>query len=342
MSLAAEIEALEARSLAAIAGLRSEDDVERLRVEVLGRKGALTGILRGLKDVAPGERPAIGERANAAKRAIESRLDEVLAGIRAREDAARLAREVIDVTLPARGWPRGRRHPLLRTMEEAIDIFERMGFEVVDSPELEDDEHNFEALNFAPDHPARDMQDTFLLEGGGLLRTHCTPSQVHVMRSRKPPLAVITPGATYRRDDLDLTHSPMFHQIDCFLVDTQVSFAELKGLLTEFLNAFFGDVPVRFRASFFPFVEPGAEVDIGCALCRGEDPGCRVCRGAGWLEILGAGMIHPNVLRAVGYDPEAVSGFAFGLGVERLAMLRHAIDDIRLFTENDLRFLRQF
>lgn len=342
MSLAAEIDALEARSLAAVADLRSEADVERLRIEVLGRKGALTGILRGLKDVPADERPAIGERANAAKRAIEERLDEVLAGLRSAAESARLASEVVDVTLPARGWPRGRRHPLLQTMEEAIDIFERMGFEVVESPELEDDEHNFEALNFPPDHPARDMQDTFLLEDGRLLRTHCTPSQVHVMRSRKPPLAVITPGATYRRDDLDLTHAPMFHQIDCFLVDRQVSFADLKGFLTEFLTAFFGDVAVRFRASFFPFVEPGAEVDIGCALCRGGDTGCRVCRGEGWLEILGAGMIHPNVLRAVGYDPGEVSGFAFGLGVERLAMLRHAIDDIRLFTENDLRFLRQF
>ena len=342
MSLVVEIEALEARTLASIESLSGDDALELVRVEVLGRKGALTSILRGLKDVPADERPVIGERANAAKRVIEERIEAVQSALRAREESSRLAREVVDVTLPARGGPRGRRHPLLQTMEEAIDIFERMGFEVVESPEIEDDEHNFEALNFPADHPARDMQDTFLLEDGRLLRTHCTPSQVHVMRSRKPPLAVITPGATYRRDDLDLTHAPMFHQIDCFLVDEQVSFADLKGLLTEFLTAFFGDVAVRFRASFFPFVEPGAEVDIGCAVCRGRDAACRVCRGEGWLEILGAGMIHPNVLRAVGLDPEAVSGFAFGLGVERLAMLRHAIDDIRLFTENDLRFLRQF
>jgi phenylalanyl-tRNA synthetase alpha chain len=342
VSVTAEIESLEARSLEAIGSLSTEADLERLRVEVLGRKGALTAILRGLKDAPPAERPAIGERANAAKRAIEDRLESALTEIRVREETRRLAAERVDVTVPSRGWPRGRRHPLRQAMEDAIDILERMGFEVAEGPEIEDDEHNFEALNFAPDHPARDMQDTFLVPDGRLLRTHCTPIQIHVMRRRKPPLAVITPGTTYRRDDLDLTHAPMFHQIDCFLVDSQVSFAELKGFLTEFLTAFFGDVRLRFRASYFPFVEPGAEVDIECAVCRGSDAGCRVCKGAGWLEILGAGMIHPNVLRAVGYDADAVSGFAFGLGVERLAMLRHAIDDIRLFTENDLRFLRQF
>jgi phenylalanyl-tRNA synthetase alpha chain len=342
VSVAAEIEALQVRSLAAIERLSTEDELERLRVDVLGRKGALTSILRGLKDAPPAERPAIGERANSAKRAIEERLESALALVRGREESRKLAADRVDVTVPARGWPRGRRHPLRGAMEDAVDILERMGFEVVEGPEIEDDEHNFEALNFPADHPARDMQDTFLLPDGKLLRTHCTPTQIHVMRSRKPPLAVITPGATYRRDEADLTHAPMFHQIDCFLVDERVSFAELKGLLTEFLTAFFGDVPLRFRASYFPFVEPGAEVDIGCAVCRGADRSCRVCKGAGWLEILGAGMIHPNVFRAVGYDPEAVSGFAFGLGVERLAMLRRAIGDIRLFTENDLRFLRQF
>jgi phenylalanyl-tRNA synthetase alpha chain len=341
VSVAAEIAALEARSLAAVGSLADEASLEQLRIEVLGRKGALTAILRGLKDVAAEERPALGERANAAKRSIEAALDEALAALRAGAEAAKLEAERVDVTLPARGWPAGLRHPLCQAMDDAVEILERMGFELVDSPEIEDDEHNFEALNFPPDHPARDMADTFLLSNGKLLRTHCTPAQVHVMRARKPPLAVIAAGATYRRDD-DVTHAPMFHQIDCFLVDDRVSFADLKGFLTEFLRAFFGDVPVRFRASFFPFVEPGAEVDIGCALCRGGDPGCRVCRGAGWLEILGAGMIHPNVLRAVGYDPDRVSGFAFGVGIERLAMLRFAIDDIRLLAENDLRFLRQF
>jgi len=342
VSVAAEIEALEVRSLAAIESLSSAEELERLRVDVLGRKGALTSILRGLKDAPAAERPAIGERANSAKRAIEERLERALGAVRSREEAKKLAGERVDVTLPARGWPRGRRHPLRRAMEDAVDILERMGFEVAEAPEIEDDEHNFEALNFAADHPARDMQDTFLVGDGRLLRTHCTPSQIHVMRTRKPPLAVITPGATYRRDDLDLTHSPMFHQIDCFLVDSQVSFADLKGLLTEFLTAFFGNLPVRFRASYFPFVEPGAEVDIACVMCRGTDAHCRVCKGAGWLEILGAGMIHPNVFRAVGYDPDAVSGFAFGLGGDRVTMLRHAIDDIRLLFENDLRFLRQF
>ena len=239
MSLVAEIEALEAATLARVAGLSGDEALEHLRVEVLGRKGALTSILRGLKDVPADERPEIGERANAAKRAIEERIEAAQAAARTVAEAARLEREVVDVTLPARSWPRGRRHPLLRTMEEAIDIFERMGFEVVESPEIEDDEHNFEALNFPDDHPARDMQDTFLLEDGRLLRTHCTPSQVHVMRTRKPPLAVITPGATYRRDDLDLTHAPMFHQIEGLWVDREVSFADLKGVVTQFLQRFF-------------------------------------------------------------------------------------------------------
>lgn len=341
MAVREEIEALERETLGHVAGLADEGDLEKVRVEVLGRKGALTGILRGLKDVTPEERPLLGERANAAKAAIETAIDEALGGLRRAAEEAKIAAERVDVTLPAARWPTGHLHPLHQSMSDAIAILESMGFEVADGPEMEDDEHNFEALNFAPDHPARDMADTFLLEDGRLLRTHTSPIQIRVMRERKPPLAVIAPGATYRRDD-DATHLPMFHQIEAFYVDSKVQFSDLKGVLEEFLGAFFGKAALRFRASYFPFVEPGAEVDIACVMCSGAGSGCRVCSNTGWLEILGAGMIHPNVLRAVGYDPARVSGFAFGVGVERLAMLRHAIDDMRLLVENDLRFLRQF
>jgi phenylalanyl-tRNA synthetase alpha chain len=341
MSVGEEIDSLERETLVRVPTLTTEEDLEQLRIEVLGRKGAITGILRGLKDVAAEERPVLGDRANAAKRSMESAIDTALVELRAAAENIRIESERIDVSLPAARWPTGHLHPLQQSMTEAIAVLEGMGFEVADGPEMEDDEHNFEALNFAPDHPARDMADTFLLEDGRLLRTHTSPIQVREMRKRKPPLAVIAPGATYRRDD-DATHLPMFHQIEAFLVDTDIRFSDLKGVLEEFLGAFFGKVGLRFRASYFPFVEPGAEVDIACVMCSGAGSGCRVCSNTGWLEILGAGMIHPNVLRSVGYDPSAVSGFAFGVGVERLAMLRHAIDDMRLLVENDLRFLRQF
>jgi phenylalanyl-tRNA synthetase alpha chain len=341
VSVGEQIESLERETLVRVPTLASADELEQLRVEVIGRKGALTGILRGLKDATPAERPVLGDRANAAKRAIESAINTALSELRHAAEATRIQAERVDVTLPAGRWPVGHFHPLQQAMTDAIGILESMGFEVADGPEMEDDEHNFEALNFAPDHPARDMADTFLLEDGRLLRTHTSPIQIRVMRERQPPLAVIAPGATYRRDD-DATHLPMFHQIESFLVDSNIRFSDLKGVLEEFLVAFFGKVELRFRASYFPFVEPGAEVDIACVMCAGAGSGCRVCSSTGWLEILGAGMIHPNVLRAVNYDPERVSGFAFGVGVERLAMLRHAIDDMRLLVENDLRFLGQF
>ena len=341
MGLVAEIDALEAETLSRIVSLGALRALEDLRVEVLGRKGRLTGILRGLRDLAADERATTGARANLARETIEAALGERQQRLEGTELSLKLEAERIDVSLPSRGWPPGSLHPLCQTMADAVAILRSMGFEVADGPEIEDDEHNFEALNFAPDHPAREMADTFLIPGGRLLRTHTSPVQIRVMRERRPPLAIIAPGATYRRDD-DATHLPMFNQIEAFLVDEGVRFSDLKGFLGEFLRAFFGDVRIRFRTAFFPFVEPGAEVDIGCVLCRGDGSPCRVCGGNGWLEVLGAGMIHPNVFRSVGYDPETTSGFAFGLGVERFAMLRHSIDDMRLLVENDLRFLRQF
>ncbi len=341
MDVAAEIGALEGETLERIQAAVTPDALDELRVEILGRKGRLTAVLRALKDLAPAQRAAVGGRANLARETLERALGLALEHLREGALSLRLESERIDVSLPARGWPPGAFHPVRQTMADAVGILRSMGFEVAEGPEIEDDEHNFEALNFPADHPAREMADTFLIPGGRLLRTHTSPVQIRVMRERRPPLAIIAPGATYRRDD-DATHLPMFHQIEGFLVDEGVRFSDLKGLLGEFLRAFFGNVRLRFRAAFFPFVEPGAEVDIGCVLCRGDGSPCRVCGGNGWLEVLGAGMIHPNVFRAVGYAPDTTTGFAFGLGVERFAMLRHSIDDMRLLVENDLRFLRQF
>ena len=255
--------------------------------------------------------------------------------------AARLAgTPAVDVTLPGRRLPRGRLHPLNRIMAEVCDIFLHLGFEAVEGPEVELDWYNFEALNLPPDHPARDMQDTFYFSDKVLLRTHTSPMQIRTMEVRQPPVRIIAPGKVYRRDS-DITHSPMFHQVEGLLVDKGVTFADLKGVLTAFVHQMFGpEVGVRFRPSYFPFTEPSAEVDIECVMCGGH--GCRVCQATGWLEVLGSGMVHPAVFEAVGYDPETYTGFAFGLGIERIAMLKYGVDDIRLFFDNDLRFLRQF
>ena len=334
--------------MAAIAAAATDADLEAVRVRYLGRKGELTGLLRGLGALAAAERPAAGALVNAAKGVVESALDARAAVLARTALDVRLATERLDVTLPGRGRPRGHVHPLRAIEDEIVAIFVSMGFRVADGPEMEDDFHNFGALNFPPDHPARDTQDTLFLATGDerLLRTHTSPVQIRVMRSSEPPLRVIAPGTVYRRDELDPTHSPMFQQIEGFMVDDQVTFADLKGVLVHFLRRLFGaDTAVRFRPSFFPFTEPSAEVDIGCTCRAGggaADPACRVCKGRGWLEILGAGMIHPNVLRAVGYDPEVVRGFAFGMGGDRIAQLRYGTQDLRLFYENDLRFLTQF
>jgi phenylalanyl-tRNA synthetase alpha chain len=338
--------ALEEEALERLSRSASVADVEQLRVEMLGRKGSLTALLRGLKDVDARERPRVGERLNALKGSIEEKIAARLEEIGARGRAETLRRERVDVTLPGSRFERGGSHPLALVMDEIVDAFLSMGFEIARGPDIEDDYHNFEALNMPPDHPARDMQDTFFVSQNLLLRTHTSPVQIRVMKSRKPPLQVIAPGAVYRHDD-DATHSPMFHQVEGFMVDRRIAFSDLKGVLTHFLKRIFPRATAtRFRPSFFPFTEPSAEVDIQCLICGGVGsparPECRVCKGSGWLEILGAGMINPRVFRFVGYDPRRVSGFAFGVGVERIAMLKFGIHDIRLFFQNDLRFLRQF
>ena len=318
----------------------SEEQLEHLQTQFLGRKGRLTSILRMMKDVPEQERPAIGQFANQIKQELAAALERQTEKIRETERERKILREREDISLPGRLPLRGTFHPITLVTRQIISIFQGMGFDVVEGPEVDLDFYNFEALNIPRDHPARDMQDTFYVAEDVVLRTHTSNVQIHTMKARRPPFRVIAPGTVYRCDS-DITHSPMFHQVEGFLVDTDVNFSELKGVLTEFVHGLFStDVPLRFRPSYFPFTEPSAEVDIGCFLCEGE--GCRVCSRTGWLEILGSGMIHPEVFRHVGYDPETYTGFAFGVGIERIAMLKYGIDDIRLFYENDLRFLEQF
>jgi phenylalanyl-tRNA synthetase alpha chain len=341
------LEALQGEVLERIRQSTSESQLEQLRVDMLGRKGRVTLLLRGLKDLPAEERPRAGEQLNQLRRALEERLDERARALKEQAKERALVEDRVDVTLPGTRYERGRVHPITLMIDEIVDIFWGMGFEIARGPDIEDDYHNFEALNFPKDHPARDMQDTFFVSNGGLLRTHTSPVQIRTMENRKPPLQVIVPGAVYRHDD-DATHSPMFHQVEGFVVDRDIAFSDLKGVLTHVLRQVFSpQTGVRFRPSFFPFTEPSAEIDIECLFCGGDSGGaqgqsCRVCKGSRWLEILGAGMIDPQVFRFVGYDPDAVSGFAFGMGVERIAMLKYGIDDIRLFFQNDLRFLRQF
>jgi phenylalanyl-tRNA synthetase alpha chain len=335
------LEEIRAAARAALAEAGDEAAVEAVRVRFLGRKGELTTVVRLMRDVPADERPAMGALLNAVKDEVETRLDEALTAARSRA-RSQAASERIDVTAPGRRPQLGRAHPLMQVMHEIVDVFCGLGFSVAEGPEIEDDYHNFEALNFPADHPARDMQDTLFATDGHLLRTHTSPVQIRVMETQPPPLRGIVPGAVYRHDS-DTTHSPMFHQVEGFMVDKRITFAHLKGVLTHALQAIFGaDLPVRLRPSFFPFTEPSAEVDIACFACQRDGSPCRVCKSSGWVEILGAGMIDPNVFRAVGYDPEEVSGFAFGMGIERITMLKYQIDDIRLFFSNDVRFLRQF
>lgn len=296
--------------------------------------------MKGLGSLSPEERPRMGQMVNTVKDRLETTLDETLQRVRAVAKKERLERERLDVTLPGRTPLLGTRHPISLVIEEISDIFAGLGFQVAEGPEVELDFYNFEALNFPKDHPARDMQDTFFVDEDILLRTHTSPVQVRTMLKHAPPVRIISPGTVYRCDS-DATHSPMFHQIEGFMVDKGVTFGDLKGILTIFVNQFFGaGTGVRLRPSFFPFTEPSAEVDIACVMCKGQ--GCRVCKQSGWLEILGAGMIDPEVYRHVGYDPESISGFAFGMGIERVAMLKYGIGDLRLFFDNDVRFLQQF
>ena len=314
--------------------------LQEVRVRFLGKKGELTALMKGMKDLSAEQRPVLGALANRVKEDLEALFDERLEQVREMELEQRLASERLDVTLPGRRLVAGTKHPVTLVIEELIEIFSALGFGVAEGPEVEKDFYNFEALNMPKDHPARDMQDTFYINDDVVLRTHTSPVQIRTMLKQAPPVRVIAPGTVYRRDS-DLTHTPMFHQVEGFLVDKGITFGDLKGVLTAFLTQVFGkNVKVRFRPSFFPFTEPSAEVDIQCVMCRGA--GCRVCKSSGWLEILGSGMIDPEVFKAVDYDSSIYSGFAFGMGIERIAMLKYGVNDLRLFFENDLRFLRQF
>ena len=334
------LEELQKKASAELDSARSREEILAIKTKYLGRKGLLTQFLRKLKDVSAEERPLLGKLSNVIKDALSTQIENLLRDIDVvRKDEA-LQGEKIDVTLPGRGVKYGRLHPITRISNEICEIFSNLGFTVAEGPEVEFDYYNFEALNIPKDHPARDMQDTFYVEEDIVLRTHTSPVQIRVMEKQQPPVRIISPGKVYRPDS-DISHTPMFHQIEGLLVDKGITFGDLKGILTFFLQEVFGkDTVLRFRPSFFPFTEPSAEVDIQCVMCNGV--GCRVCGQSGWLEILGSGMVDPEVFKIVGYDPEKVSGFAFGLGVERIAMLKYGISDIRLFYENDQRFLKQF
>ena len=335
------VDAIVQQARDAVAAAQSAADLERIRVGVLGRQGELTQLLRSLGTLAPEERPLVGAAANEAKRALETLLDAKLATTLEAERQAERRRTRLDLTLPGRRPPQGSLHPLTRVHDEIVAIFAGLGFSVAEGPEIESDYHNFEALNIPRDHPARDMQDTFYLSDSTLLRTHTSPVQVRAMLAQKPPVRIIVPGKVYRRDVVDMTHSPMFHQVEGLAVDRGITMADLKGTLELFASEMFGPRSrIRFRPSFFPFTEPSAEVDVLCFACHGD--GCRVCKQTGWLEILGCGMVHPQVLKNVRYDPEDYTGWAFGMGIERITMLKYGIDDLRLFFENDLRFLGQF
>jgi phenylalanyl-tRNA synthetase alpha chain len=335
------VDAIVQEARTAVAAARSSAELEKVRVGVLGRQGALTQLLRSLGTLAPDERPLVGAAANEAKRELEALLDARLQETLEGERQAARRRQRLDLTLPGRRPPAGSLHPLTRVHDEIVAIFAGLGFSVAEGPEIETDYHNFEALNIPRDHPARDMQDTLYLSETTLLRTHTSPVQIRAMLAQKPPLRVIVPGKVYRRDVADATHSPMFHQVEGLAVDRAITMADLKGTLELFAREMFGARSrIRFRPSFFPFTEPSAEVDVLCFVCHGD--GCRLCKQGGWLEILGSGMVHPQVLKNVGYDPEEVTGWAFGMGIERIAMLKYGIDDLRLFFENDQRFLEQF
>ncbi|MBI4683790.1 MAG: phenylalanine--tRNA ligase subunit alpha [Nitrospirae bacterium] len=315
-------------------------EIQQIRVKYLGKKGLLTSELKTLSTLPAEERRSFGKLINELKELIESEIASKESALSQEDLRKRLVSEAIDITLPGKYTPIGKEHPINKVLREITEIFVTMGFGVEEGPEVELDYYNFEALNMPKNHPARDMQDTFYITEDTVLRTHTSPVQIRGMEKRKPPLRFIVPGKVYRCD-ADITHTPMFHQVEGLMVDTDISFSDLKGVLEMFIHKMFSpETPVRFRPSFFPFTEPSAEVDIGCIFCKGG--GCQVCKGSGWLEILGAGMVNPRVFEMVGYDPEVYTGFAFGMGVERITMLKYSIDDIRLFYENDIRFLRQF
>ena len=336
-----KLEQIKAEAIAKILGAASLDELNDARVTWLGKKGALTGILKSMKDVAPEERPKVGQLVNEARADIEAALEKAKAEMERKVREAKMQREVIDVTLPAKKNHVGHRHPNTIALEEVERIFIGMGYEVVEGPEVERDYYNFEALNIPADHPAKDEQDTFYINGDILLRTQTSSTQVHEMEKGRLPIRMIAPGRVFRADEVDATHSPSFHQIEGLVVDKHVTFADLKGTLAEFARELFGgETKVKFRPHHFPFTEPSAEMDVTCFKCGGS--GCRFCKGSGWIEILGCGMVHPHVLEMCHIDAEEYTGFAFGVGLERIALLKYEIDDMRLLYENDIRFLKQF
>ena len=336
-----QLEALRARALSELAALSEPKALEEFRVRLLGKKGEITALLRGMGAVPAEERPAMGQLINSLRAEIEEALAARETEVALKLKNERLAAETLDVTLPGKAAQTGGLHPLSIVLEDLIDIFRSMGFDVVDGPEVETEHYCFEALNVPKDHPARDMQDTFYLGEDLLLRTQTSAAQIRVMENRKPPIRILCPGRVFRADEVDATHSPVFHQVEGLVVDKGITLCDLKGVLTQFAQEIYGpDTRVRFRPSFFPFTEPSVEVDVSCSACGGT--GCRVCKGVGWIEILGAGMVHPRVLAGCGIDPEEYSGFAFGIGLDRLTTTRYKISDIRLLFENDQRFLAQF
>ncbi|MCM0606795.1 MAG: phenylalanine--tRNA ligase subunit alpha [Xanthomonadaceae bacterium] len=340
--LIGKLNSLEGEVLAQIAAAKSSDALEQIRVSVLGKKGSLSEVLRGLGSVDAAERPKIGAVSNQVKAKVEEALSRAKETLGSAEINAKIAKEKIDITLPARSLHLGSLHPVTQTVRKITHILGKIGFDLTTGPEIETDFMNFEAVNIPKDHPARDMQDTFFVGPGVVLRTQTSPVQMRAMREQKAPIRILCPGAVYRADN-DATHSPMFHQIEGLWVDKGVRFSDLKGTLQFFAQELFGsDVKIRLRPSYFPFVEPGCEVDVSCFKCGGRDEKCSICKGTGWLEILGAGMVHPRLFEVAGYNPNEVSGFAFGLGIERIAMLLHHIPDLRLMFQGDVRFLKQF
>lgn len=335
-----ELPSLKKQFLEEADGISDLAGLQLLRTKYMGKKGILTSQLKTLSSLPPEKRREYGKALNEMKSFADDTLRGLELSLKEREKAERLLAEKTDITLPGKFTPFGRRHPISQVLSEIEDIFVTMGFRVEEGPEIELDYYNFESLNIPRDHPARDMQDTFYVSDDVVLRTHTSPVQVRVMEKHKPPLRIIAPGKVYRCD-ADVSHTAMFHQVEGLMVDTDISFSDLKGVLELFIHTFFGrDIPVRFRPSYFPFTEPSAEVDMGCIFCSGG--GCRMCKGTGWIEILGSGLVNPRVFEMAGYDPEKYTGFAFGMGVERITLLKYSIDDIRFFYENDIRFLRQF
>ena len=336
-----QLESIRDRALQELGHTGDLQELEKIRVNYLGKKGELTAILKQMGGLSPEERPVIGQLANQVREQIEEGIQSRADALKQQALARQLAAETIDVTLPGKPCRRGAKHPLSIVLDEIQEIFIGMGFEIVQGPEVELDYYNFEALNLPKDHPARDTQDTFYISDNVVLRTQTSPVQIRTMEKQKPPIRIISPGRVYRSDAVDATHSPLFHQIEGLVVDKGITFADLKGTLETFIKRLYGeDSVVRFRPHHFPFTEPSAEVDVQCFNCKGQ--GCRLCKNEGWIEILGCGMVHPQVLRNCGIDPEEYTGFALGMGLERVVMRRYTIDDLRLFYENDVRFLQQF